>query len=589
MSSAGLWRIIRLGAVGLVLAAAVAGLVLGDEWLWMAVEWSPLGGVWLYTDAGFDTPTTVTLIVAAPVKAALLWLILRTPRRGTLDRRAKALRALLYLMVAYTLVLWLPIELLPDVVDAVFSLVLWAAVYVLYLLVIRWRSPGLRAAAGVVFAVELALTANGVLDRLDLPEFGPSDVLAVSSALSPVVATVLTVVGQWRDGRWSRGTLVAGWSSVGLYALILPFDRLMDEIFRDGTVAMPVVWNTIALVTTVWHAATARELAAESRPAAGPSPARRRVNRVLVAAVTVLPLTVLIQPEQAAHLTYSGGSSDCYYRPAFGDLKPEERDAAFLCRARSTEGGVSPMFPDSMSDQAILAYGRVLCRTDDRDEQQAILARAGSVRSTWGVDLWDLVYVCPETVGATRPDLLRSTAETRADYADDIAEANARCRDPWPRTKGVVQATANYFLFVDGDPGYLVYDPELEEAAEEATDRSYDDSTGIGVAGTAALVGHVADVSDVCLTVKAFRTAPPPRTAGWDQVSEVPLISRSGRLSVPEMDGGEVGAGAPMPNLAIKGKGRYRLRVYIRVNDVAEEHLVVVFPGASRKKLKLKS
>lgn len=313
------------------------------------------------------------------------------------------------------------------------------------------------------------------------------------------------------------------------------------------------------------------------------------MNRVLVAAVTVLPLTVLIQPEQAAHLTYSGESSDCYYRPAFGDLKPEERDAAFLCRARSTEGGVSPMFPDSMSDQAILAYGRVLCRTEDRDEQQAILASAGSARSTWGVDLWDLVYVCPETVGATRPDLLRSTAETRADHADDIAQANARCRDPWPRTKGVVQATANYFLFVDGDPGYLVYDPELEEAAEEATDRSYDDSTGIGVAGTAALVGHVEDVSDVCLTVKAFRTAPPPRTAGWDQVSEVPLISRSGRLSVPEMDGGEVGAGAPMPNLATKGKGRYRLRVYIRVNDVAEEHLVVVFPGASRKKLKLKS
>ncbi|GAA1641424.1 hypothetical protein GCM10009733_043070 [Nonomuraea maheshkhaliensis] len=585
MSSAGLWRIIRYGAVGLALAAAVAGLLLGDEWLWLAVEWSPPSGVWLYTDAGLDTPTTVTLIVAAAVKAALLWLILRTPRQGTLDRRAKALRALLYLMVANALVLWMPIGLLPDVVDAVFSLVLWAAVYVLYLLVIRWRSSGLRAAAGVVFAVDLALTANGVLDRLDLPEFGPSALLVVS----PVVATVLTVVGQWRDGRWSRGTLVLGWSSMGLYALIFPFDWLVDEIFPDGTAATTVVWNTIALVTTVWYAATARELAAESRPAAGPSPARRRLNRVLVAAVTVLPLTVLIQPERTAHLTYSGGSSDCYHRPAFGDLEPEERDAVFLCRARSTEGGVAPMFPDTMSDQAILAYGRVLCRTEDRDEQQEILARAGSVRSTWGVDAWDLVYVCPETVGATRPDLLRSTAETQVDHADYIAEANARCRDPWPRTKGVVQATANYFLFVDGDPGYLVYDPELEQAAEEATDRSYDDSTGIGVAGTAALVGHVADVSDVCLTVKAFRAAPPPRTAGWDQVSEVPLISRSGRLSVPEMDGGEVGAGAPMPNLAIKGKGRYRLRVYIRANDAEEEHLVVVFPGASRKKLKLKS
>jgi hypothetical protein len=65
---------------------------------------------------------------------------------------------------------------------------------------------------------------------------------------------------------------------------------------------------------------------------------------------------------------------------------------------------------------------------------------------------------------------------------------------------------------------------------------------------------------------------------------------RSGRLTVPYMgEGGEVGAGAPMPNLAIAGKGRYRLRVYVRVDDAGEEqHLVVVFPGTSRKRLGLK-
>ncbi|MFG6194489.1 hypothetical protein [Nonomuraea sp. JJY05] len=164
---------------------------------------------------------------------------------------------------------------------------------------------------------------------------------------------------------------------------------------------------------------------------------------------------------------------------------------------------------------------------------------------------------------------------------------------PWPRTKGVVQATAKYFLFVDGDPGYLVHDPEDEaadEAAEQAMDKVYDDSTLIGVAGSAVLVGHLEDVVDLCLIVKAFRTAPPQRTAGWDQVNEVSIVSRSGRLTVPEMgEGGEVGAGAPMPNLAIAGKGRYRLRVYVRVDDSGEEqHLVAVFPGASGKRLKLK-
>ncbi|MEU6408432.1 hypothetical protein [Microbispora sp. NPDC046933] len=571
---------------------AVAGLVLGDAWLWVAVEWSPPAYVEFYVRGEFDTPTTVALLVAAPVKAALLWLILRAPAPGPLDRREKALRRLLYLAVAYGLVLWYPIALLPDAVDAAFQLVLWTAIDVLFLLVIRWRSRVLRAAAGAMFAVELAGAADELLDALDLPELGSGGVVELGLILGGVAATAITVVGQWRDGRWSRGTQAAGWLSVGVYALVIPLNVLFSRI-SSGHLAVLVMMDAVELVSVVWIAATARELPAEGRPADLP-PARRRVIRVAVAAVAVLPIIALIHPEQTPHLTYTGWSMDCYDRPSFGDLKPAERDAAFLCRARSTDGGVPPMFPDSLSDQQILAYGRALCRAKDRDEQEAILTRAGSARSAWGADPWDLVYVCPEIVGATRPELLRSTKEAQAANAAYIAEENAKCRDPWPRTKGVVQATAKYFLFVDGDPGYLVHDPEDDAAGEmeeQAMDKLDDDSTLLGVAGSAVLIGHVEDVSDLCLTVKAFRTPPPPRTAGWEQVNEVPIVSRSGKLTVPEMgEGGDVGAGAPMPNLAIAGKGRYRLRVYVRVDDAGEEqHLVVVFPGASRKRLKLKS
>ncbi|MEV0198279.1 hypothetical protein [Nonomuraea sp. NPDC050691] len=593
MLSDDLWRIIRIGSVGLTLAAALAGLVLDDAWLWVAAEWSPPTAYGeFHARGGFDTPTVVALLVAALVKAALLWLILRAPAQGPLDRRAKALRRLLYLAVAYILVLWYPIGLLPDAVDAAFQLALWTAIDVLYLLVIRWRSRVLRAAAGAMFAVELAGTANPLLDELDLPELGSGGVVEVGLMLGGVAATIITVVGQRRDGRWSRGTQVAGWLSVGVYALVIPLNLLLGRI-SSGHLAMLVLVDAVGLVSTVWIAATARELPAEDHPADLP-PARRRVIRLAVAAVTVLPIIAMIHPEQTPHNTYTGWSIDCYDRPGFGDLKPAERDAAFLCRARSREGGVPPMFPDDLPDQAILAYGRTLCRTKDRDEQEAILTRAGSARPAWGADPWDLVHVCPEIVGATHPELLRSAAETEAANTAYIAEKNAKCRDPWPRAKGVVQATANYFLFVDGDHGYLVHDPEDEsadEAAEQAMDKVYDDSTLIGVAGSTVLVGHVEDVSDLCLTVKAFRAAPPQRTAGWDQVTEVPIVSRSGRLTVPEKgEGGDAGAGAPMPNLAIKGKGRYRLRVHVRVDEAGEEqHLVVVFPGASRKRLKLKS
>lgn len=565
--------------------------MLGDVWLWAAVEWSPPTYAGFYARDGFDTPTTVALLVAALVKATFLWLILRAPVPGPLDRQAKALRRLLYLAVAYTLVLWYPIALLPDAVDAVFQLALWTAIDVLYLLVIRWRSRMLRAAAGAMFAVELAGMANELLDELDLPAFGSRGVLELGLVLGGVAATIITVVGQRRDGRWSRGTLAAGWLSVGVYALVIPFNFLFERI-SSGKEAVLVMMGAVGLVSTVWFAATARELPAEGRPADLP-PARRRVIRVAVAAVAVLPIIALIHPEQTPHLTYTGWSMDCYDRPSFGDLKPAERDAAFLCRARSTEGGVPPMFPDRLSDQEVLAYGRALCRTKDRDEQGAILKRAGSARPARGADPWDLVYVCPEIVGATHPELLRSTTETEAANTAHIAEENAKCRDPWPRTKAVAQATAKYFLFADGDPGYLVHDPgdeAADHAAEQAMDKVYDDSALIGVAGSAVLIGHVEDVSDLCLTVKAFRTAPPRRTAGWDQVNEVPIVSRSGQLTVPYMgEDGEVGAGAPMPNLAIAGKGRYRLRVYVRVDDAWEEqHLVVVFPGASRRRLELK-
>ncbi|GAA3446750.1 hypothetical protein Pve01_31410 [Planomonospora venezuelensis] len=563
--------------------------MLGDAWLWAAVEWSPPVYAEFYAPDGFDTLTVATLLVAALVKAAFLWLILRAPAPGPLDRRARALRRLLYLAVAYTLVLWYPIALLPGAVDAAFQLALWTAIDVLFLLVIRWRSRVLRAAAGAMFAVELAGTANELLDELDLPELGSGGIAEPGLMLGGVAAIILTVVGQRRDGRWSRGTLAAGWSSAGVYVLGIPLGALFGRI-SSGDLAMLVAVDAVGLVSTVWIAATARELPAEDRPA--DLPPTRRVVRVTVAAVAVLPVIALIHPERTPHLTYSGWSADCYDRPAFGDLKPAEREAAFLCRARDTASGGSSMFPDDLSDQEILAYGRALCRAKERGEQEAILARAGSARPAWGADPWDLVYICPEIVGATHPELLRSTAETEAANTAFVAEENAKCRDPWPRRKGAVQATAKYFLFADGDHGYLVHDPGDEtvgEAAEQAIDKLYDDNALIGVAGSAVLVGHIEDVIDLCLTVKAFRTAPPRRTAGWDQVTEVPVVSRSGRLTVPEMDGDGVGAGAPIPNLAIAGKGRYRLRVHVRVDDAGEEqHLVVVFPGASRKRLTLK-
>ncbi|WP_157520797.1 hypothetical protein [Herbidospora daliensis] len=584
--------------MGLVLVLAAAGAVSSDALLWTAAEWEPAPHMELEFLArdGLDATAKAALIAAAVVKAAFLWLILRPLAPGPLNGRERALRWLLYVAVAHALVLWLPLGWLPDEVGLTFSLVLWGAINVLFLLVIRWRSRPLRVAAGAMFAIMTATTVNELLDEVNLLDLEPGLVVGVVLVVCGVAATVLTIVGQHRDGRWSRGTLIAGWVSLGdsvlVYPVVIVFESADAEIFSGPALLPQIVMDVSALVYTVWLAATARQMPGGGLPAEPLSPAGRRVVRVVVASVTVLPLAVLIQPESTPRITFSAGSMGCdEWDTSFGDLKPEERDDVFVCLARDEMGGVPPMFPHTASDQQILGYGRALCHARSREEQEALLRQAGSERASWGVDSSDLVYVCPEIVGATQPELLRSSEEEEADHKAYIAEQNARCRDPWPRTKGVVQATANYSLFADGDYGYFVHDPEDkagETWADQAVERLYDDKAQVGAAGSAVLVGHLEDVSDLCLTVKAFRTAPPLRLAGWDQVTEVPITTPNGHLTVPEATWEGVGANAPMPNLAIKGKGRYRLRVYVRITG-DEEHLVVVYPGTSKKRLKLKT
>ncbi|MBE3010091.1 hypothetical protein IL992_12945 [Microbispora sp. NEAU-D428] len=202
-----------------------------------------------------------------------------------------------------------------------------------------------------------------------------------------------------------------------------------------------------------------------------------------------------------------------------------------------------------------------------------------------------LVLVGPEETGRPSyigwwyegpPEALRPEDGARADDESHVAEANARCRDPWPRVRARRQGTAAYFLFEGG--GYGVYDPEDTSEGEDPY-AAVDDGF-LGAAGSSAVVMTYGENEPMCLTVKAFGSAPPLRLTGWERVAEVGVVSRSGRLEVPSYaDGGDEGAGARLPNLAVQGPGRYRLRAYARGPEGAEEHLVVVFPGRSAKKV----
>ncbi|MET8867457.1 hypothetical protein ABZW11_31340 [Nonomuraea sp. NPDC004580] len=224
--------------------------------------------------------------------------------------------------MAYSLILWWPFAVLPDEVGAVVQLVMWGAIDVLLLLVIRWRSRVLRAAAGVMFAIQILVMVEDLLDELDIWEFDWNDVAWWIYIAVCVAATVLTVAGQWRDGRWSRGTLIAGWLSLTSFAFNFPIGTFFEPLTSAWPTSM-VVSHVLGLLGVVWNAATAREMpVADGHPVAASSRRRGWGHRVALAAMLVVPMVVMIQPEQNARHTFDGGSPDCYGRPSFATSNP---------------------------------------------------------------------------------------------------------------------------------------------------------------------------------------------------------------------------------------------------------------------------
>ncbi|MFD0474119.1 hypothetical protein ACFQ0B_42150 [Nonomuraea thailandensis] len=346
---------------------------------------------------------------------------------------------------------------------------------------------------------------------------------------------------------------------------------------------------------------TAHEGAAVAGPGVA-APATRRTPWLLTAATVVLVLPMAVGSERDARLTYTAADESCRdrLRPAAG-LGPEERRRSFLCLARGGTFAAATMFPEDLADQRVLAYGTELCALPGDRERHALHERAGGTADS--IELAAaLEYLCPGIVARQNAEAGRRQAERDLEEALWKALANARCADPWPGVRARRQGTAAYMLFEGG--GYAVFDDRDDSAGEPGY--LYDESDDVAdlfdagqdgfidAVGSAAAIVTDEENSAMCMTVKAFDRAPPLRLTGWDHVVEVGITSRSGRLVVPAYpEGGDSGAVAPLPGLAVAGPGRYRLRVHTRTrpwdeNDPRaplEEHLLVVFPGRSAEKV----
>ncbi|WP_181871123.1 hypothetical protein [Sphaerisporangium album] len=552
-----------------------------------------------------DTPlgaVAAMLAVVVGLKAWMLWQVLTLPARAQrpTDRRVIWLRRLLYVAVAQLVIPWTPLEWLPGEVGHLFDLLVWVPLRVLFVLVLmgvskRFRILGLAVA--IASTVLLTLELPGEVLGMSMP--WP---LAMAGSLVTFAWQVVILVGQRRDGRWSGATITIGRLDLG-FALVMTLSAVAAGGARLGTdiSVTTLLMGELNVFFVVWFARSARELTDFGARVVHVRHRRSRLLAVASAAAVTLPLLAVIESETTPRLVYSGWGDDCHDWTLdgrrFGDTRPQDRERAFLCHARDAWSTTSPMFPDDLPDQRVLAYGRLLCAVSGRDGQQgpqaperreAVLADAGVPRSAWGADSDVLVYLCPEVIRARAPHALNSEADARADHARFMAEENARCADPWPGTRARRQGTAAYFLFEGG--GYGVYDPDdtSEETSEDASDKGQDDGFVHGAGGSVSVTTY--GEGPMCLTVKGFESAPPLRLKGWEQVSEVGVVNRSGRLVVPYLDENvDMGSGRRLPNLAVKGPGRYRVRVYARQVDDApdpyEQHLVVVFPGRSTKKI----
>ncbi|MFG1873918.1 hypothetical protein ACGFIV_03665 [Sphaerisporangium sp. NPDC049003] len=380
-----------------------------------------------------------------------------------------------YAGIAGDLVLWELVEELSGTVESVASLGVWAATVILLVRVVSGVSARFRAFALALGLISVLTPPLGFF--IDGSGFQAFSLLGLAS----VGWTVMILIGQRHDGRWSSATI-----NIGRIALVAPLAvpllrlALQDErMMFDGTgLAMRALGD-----------------------------------------------------EESARLGFTGADEGCRERiRSSTDTRQEDRRRAFLCVARDDTERGTPIFPKDLADQRVLVYGEELCAVPGVKERQALLLRAGG--SADAAELGGaLEFLCPGIVARQRAEQARKQAERERETAAWKAEMNARCANPWPKLRARRQGTAAYRLFEGG--GYGVHDArDSAEGAGGDIFAAIEDGF-IDAAGSSVAITTYGENEPMCLTVKAFGAAPPLRLKGWDRVVEVGVVSRSGRLVVP--------------------------------------------------------
>ncbi|MFG1708633.1 hypothetical protein ACFLIM_36080 [Nonomuraea sp. M3C6] len=221
---------------------------------------------------------------------------------------------------------------------------------------------------------------------------------------------------------------------------------------------------------------------------------------------------------------------------------PGRGERAFLCNARTA-------FP-TMPDHLLLAYGRRQC--------------APYPDITVHVSL--ILPICPAAARQSDREIAAEQAEIERQEAASQEACDRSRHRPLLKPVGVARDR------VRSETGLQAF--EDHELTSDERPALHHDLVG-STPGNLAI--STDGEADICVTAETYRRRPPVEVAGWDKVVEIGYESPTGRSEL-------VAAGSVVPlNLAVWGRGRYRVRVHYRepvwAESLPQHVLVMVFPG----------
>ncbi|MEV4460533.1 MFS transporter [Microbispora sp. NPDC049633] len=401
---------------------------------------------------------------------------------------------------------------------------------------------------------------------------GPGSIWYVLGATAPATGRVIAAVALLSHRQAVTPNRLLGRTGGLLLLLTTVADEAgkflewpAERLAELGGVTPPAIATAAALAAAVpllWARRSAADHDAEPAEESGPAdgqatdwPPSAIVGAVRRAGppLAVLALLATLPP---ADLAYGRVTTADQCAPRYGDAaRVPTGERAFICGVRR-----SGRFT-AVSDRDLLAYGRAMCEVYPGPHADEGL----------------IAPICPPAAAKIQAEIDAEEAEYRAREAAGQKVCDRSRHRPLIRPVRVARertwtdyGVLESFEYDDSMPSDPFDDGLLDTAQDDDL--------------VAAVPGHLMILShsdyDICVTTETYRTRPPVEVKGWHRVVEIGYRSPTGHIELRDPMGGE-----PLPNLAFRGKGRYRIRVHYRQPDweagTPQHLLIMVFSGRS--------